>query len=80
MMLRKRVSQKRIAKRAYELWQQRGCPLSDGTEDWTAAEVELKSSRRTLAPRTLKMGSFKKMGSLKNGIVGLLGRVRRRAA
>ncbi len=37
------VSTEDIARRAYELWQARGCPPGDGTEDWRAAEAELNS-------------------------------------
>ena len=30
-----------IAERAYLLWLSRGCPISDGREDWFAAQAEL---------------------------------------
>jgi hypothetical protein len=36
-----KVSQDDIARRAYEIWQERGCPPGDGSEDWQAAEAEL---------------------------------------
>jgi hypothetical protein len=39
------VSQEEIARRAYEIWQSRGCPSSDGTEEWQAAEAELLAAR-----------------------------------
>jgi hypothetical protein len=39
------VSEEEIARRAYELWQARGCPPGDGTEDWQAAERELIARR-----------------------------------
>jgi hypothetical protein len=39
------VSQEEIARRAYEIWQSRGCPSSDGTEEWRAAEAELTAAR-----------------------------------
>ena len=35
-----------IARRAYELWEARGRPQSDGTEDWDAAVAELSTVRR----------------------------------
>ena len=35
-----------IARRAYELWQARGCPPGDGSEDWQAAEAELAAGGR----------------------------------
>lgn len=40
-----RVSQDEIARRAYEIWQARGCPPGDGHEDWEAAEAELLNGR-----------------------------------
>ena len=39
------LSEEAIARRAYEIWQSRGCPLGDGSEDWRAAESELISTR-----------------------------------
>jgi hypothetical protein len=41
----KKVSQDDIARRAYEIWQSRGCPPGDGSEDWQAAEAELLGGR-----------------------------------
>jgi hypothetical protein len=35
------VSDDEIARRAYEIWQSRGCPASDGSEDWQAAKDQL---------------------------------------
>jgi len=35
-----------IARRAYELWESRGCPPGDGSKDWDAAVAELASRRR----------------------------------
>jgi Protein of unknown function (DUF2934) len=34
-----------IAQRAYNRWLERGRPLSDGREDWYAAEAELLAER-----------------------------------
>ena len=39
------VSTEEIARRAYELWEARGCPSGDGTEDWEAAKSELLAER-----------------------------------
>jgi hypothetical protein len=39
------VSDDEIARRAYEIWQARGCPASDGQEDWEAAKAELTAAR-----------------------------------
>jgi hypothetical protein len=39
------VPQDEIARRAYEIWQSRGCPPGDGTQDWQLAEAELLATR-----------------------------------
>ena len=39
------VPQDEIASRAYEIWQNRGCPAGDGSQDWRAAEAELIAAR-----------------------------------
>jgi hypothetical protein len=39
------VSHDEIARRAYEIWQSRGCPAGDGSEDWQAAKAELIADR-----------------------------------
>jgi hypothetical protein len=39
------ISNEEIARRAYEIWQSRGCPASDGQEDWEAAKAELTGTR-----------------------------------
>jgi hypothetical protein len=39
------VSHDEIARRAYEIWQSRGCPPGDGSEDWQTAQAELLASR-----------------------------------
>lgn len=39
------ISKEEIARRAYDIWQARGCPPSDGTADWHAAEAELLAAR-----------------------------------
>jgi Protein of unknown function (DUF2934) len=39
------ISEEEIAQRAYEIWQARGCPASDGNEDWQAAEAQLTAER-----------------------------------
>lgn len=41
------LSDRLVAERAYTLWQARGCPISDGREDWFAAQAELSAE----APR-----------------------------
>jgi hypothetical protein len=39
------VSDEEIARRAYEIWQSRGCPASDGSEDWQTAKQELLAEK-----------------------------------
>lgn len=43
--MQKDIPQEEIARRAYELWQARGCPPGDGSDDWERAVAELKSAR-----------------------------------
>jgi hypothetical protein len=39
---RREISEDAIAARAYERWQQRGCPLWQDEQDWFAARTELE--------------------------------------
>lgn len=39
------VSTEEIARRAYEIWESRGRPAGDGTQDWDAAVAELTERR-----------------------------------
>lgn len=36
--------EERIAVRAYELWIERGSPISDGKDDWFAAQQQIQSA------------------------------------
>jgi hypothetical protein len=45
-----------IAERAYALWIARGCPISDGTQDWFAAQAQL-SIEHTPLPKRVKASS-----------------------
>ena len=45
------VDESEIAARAYECWQERGCPVGSDQEDWFRAEEELKE-RKTLSPKS----------------------------
>ena len=38
----KTVSESAIAALAYQLWQQRGCPIGSDQQDWFRAEEDLK--------------------------------------
>jgi hypothetical protein len=39
------VPQDEIARRAYEIWQERGCPEGSGDQDWQAARDQLVAER-----------------------------------
>ena len=39
------ISHDEIARRAYEIWQAKGCPPGDGSDNWQAAQAELLASR-----------------------------------
>ena len=40
------IPEELIAARAYEIWQQRGCPMGlDSSEDWHAARTQLQQER-----------------------------------
>jgi hypothetical protein len=40
------ITDQMIADRAYHLWQSRGCPQSDGQNDWEVARQQLESENR----------------------------------
>lgn len=42
---KKEISDELISARAFERWQQRGCPLWENEQDWFAARAELESER-----------------------------------
>ena len=46
------ITRESIAERAYAKWQARGCPNSDGLEDWFAAQTELERERSVRSART----------------------------
>ncbi|HEX3599375.1 MAG TPA: DUF2934 domain-containing protein [Lacipirellulaceae bacterium] len=39
------ISDDEIARRAYAIWQARGCPPGDGADDWQTAKNELTAAR-----------------------------------
>jgi hypothetical protein len=39
------TTQTKIAQRAHEIWQERGCPEGSACQDWFQAENELKQQR-----------------------------------
>jgi hypothetical protein len=46
-----------VAVRAYERWMGRGCPISDGTEDWIAARHELEAEQFARAAKAMPRGA-----------------------
>jgi hypothetical protein len=48
------LNDNQIAQRAYERWQARGCPQTDGREDWYAAEAELRTEQVPRRRRILR--------------------------
>lgn len=40
------ITEEAIARRAFEKWQARGCPLWDDTADWFAAKSELEAAAK----------------------------------
>lgn len=62
------VPQEEIARRAYEIWQDRGCPAGDGSQDWRVAEAELVAARNG------------RKGSTQHRLRSLWGRMRQKVA
>ena len=62
------VPQDEIARRAYEIWQNRGCPTGDGSQDWRAAEAELVATR------------IERNGSTQDRVRSLWSRIRQKVA
>ena len=51
----------RIAQRAYELWEARGCPPSDGAEDWRNAEKQIMGEEQNVRGRGPLLRLFDRM-------------------
>jgi len=45
------IPHEEIARRAYDLWQARGCPIGSPGEDWHRAEEEIRRERAQSAAR-----------------------------
>jgi hypothetical protein len=55
------ISEPQIATRAYERWMGRGCPVSDGADDWFAARHELEAEFATVQPVSARRAKAKSM-------------------
>ena len=44
-----------IAKRAYEIWEERGRPEGDGSENWELAQKQLLAKARRRQPPILRL-------------------------
>ena len=54
-----------IAQRAYDRWIARGRPVTDGREDWFAAQAELETERATrpaASPRRRLRSALRRLG------------------
>jgi hypothetical protein len=49
------VTDDAIAKRAYELWEARGCPSGNGNDDWQLAKKQLQAEARRRQPPLLRL-------------------------
>jgi len=59
MSTQTQISEDEIARRAYQIWESRGCPPGDGSADWQAAVAELTSSKvRRDSSTQLRMQSW----------------------
>ena len=44
------VGEDAVTALAYQLWQERGCPIGSAQRDWFQAEQELKGSKESIPP------------------------------
>lgn len=49
------VTDEAVAKRAYEIWEDRGRPEGDGSENWELAQKQLLSEARRRQPPLLRL-------------------------
>ena len=59
---KRRITQDQIAGRAYEIWQARGCPDTDGGEDWQSAESQLAEETSRPVQRGIFGRIFSRIG------------------
>lgn len=65
------MSNEIISLRAYQLWEARGCPVTDGAEDWETAETQLLGETQPSEAQQQKR---------RQPLRKLFARIRRRAA
>lgn len=49
------ISDEAIARRAYEIWEERGRPEGDGSDNWELAQKQLASAARRRQPPILRL-------------------------
>lgn len=49
------ISDETIAKRAYEIWEERGRPEGDGSDNWSLAQKQLIAEARRKQPPILRL-------------------------
>lgn len=64
------ITDEAIARRAYEIWESRGCPNGDGGDDWETAKLQLLS----------ETCSEPALGTRRGPLLRFLDRLRNRAA
>ena len=62
------ISRDAIEKRAYEIWEQAGCPLGRNLDHWLRAEAELTARDQKVKPAP------KRLRSRTSAAIGKLGR------
>jgi len=59
------VADEAVAQRAYEIWEARGCPEGDGSDNWQAAKVELQiEAERANRPISRLLARFRNRAAL----------------
>ena len=59
------ISDEAIAQRAYLLWETRGCPEGDGSDDWQTAKAELEAeAQQPQSPVSRLFAKFRNRAAL----------------
>ncbi len=49
------ISDEAVSKRAYQIWEERGCPNDDGSDNWQLAQKQLLAEARRRQPPILRL-------------------------